>query len=313
MGNFSTGKRLGANNTARYRQKARWCYIMMTPQIIGFLVFTIIPIVWAISRSWFFYNGIETYTRFIGWENFRLLTKDKQYWQSLLTTIEFAFMKLPIEYPLALTIAVLLNKKIRGIGFFRTVYYMPYIISVSIRALIFANLFTFFGFINTFFTETIPLMSEPIDWFGTKFNALCVLVLCDVWGTFGLNVLYFLGALQNVPSDIYEAAEIDGAGKLRQFFSMTLPMIAPTLQIMLMLSIVGTLGSGEIMLVLTNGAPGGQTFSVNAYIFSHYAPGMDQTGINIGYGCALSLVTALIMTAITIGYTKFSKRLNNVF
>ncbi len=297
--------------TKRYKQKAKWCYILLTPAMIGFLVFTIIPLVWAISRSWFFYNGISTQTRFIGWENFRLLAGDKQYWQSVLTTIEFAVMKLPIEYPLALLVAVLLNQKIRGIGFFRTVYYMPYVISVSIRALIFASMFTYFGFINTVLTDA-SILKEPIDWFGTKMGAMWVIVLCDVWGTFGLNVLYFLGALQNVPEDIYEAAEIDGAGRLRKFFSMTLPMISPTLQIMLMLSIVGTLGAGELMLVLTNGAPGGQTFSVNAYIFSHYAPGINQSGINIGYGCSMSLVTALIMTAITIAYNTFSKRISYI-
>lgn len=287
-------------------------YIMLSPQIIGFLLFSIFPLIWAIRLSWFYYNGIEVQTRFVGWDNFITLMSDTSYWSSLANTFLFFVMKLPLEIPVAMFLAVLLSKKIKAAGFFRAMYYMPHVISVAITALVFTNMFSYFGFINGWL-QNLHITELPIEWFGTKFKAMFVLVLADTWRSFGVNVMYFMAAIQNVPEDVYEAAKIDGAGKLTTFFRITLPLIAPVMQVILMMSVIGTLGTNELVLVLTNGAPGGTTHTVKSYIFQNYAPGMADMNVNIGYGCAMSLVTGLILAAITLTYMKFSEKMKSIY
>ena len=298
------------HKTQRYIQKERMCYLLLSPQIIGFLVFSIVPMIWAISKSWTYYDLIDT--RYVGWENFKILFHDTSYWNSLLTTLRFAVMKIPLEIPLALILAVLLSRKIRGAGVFRAVYYLPYVLSTALVALVFSNLFNYFGVLNALL-QKIGIIELPIDWFATTASAMWVIVITDIWKTFGVNVLYFISALANVPEEVYESAKIDGANRVQTFFKITLPMIAPTFQIILMMSIIGTLGMSELVLVLTNGAPSGTTYTVNAYIFNNYSPGIAIPGVNIGYGCAMSLMTAIILSCITMGYMKFSSKLKQVY
>lgn len=287
-------------------------YIMLSPQLIGFALFTLFPTVWAIRLSWYFYNGISTQTRFIGMENFVNLIADKEYWAALGNTFIFALMKIPIELPIALLLAVLLNGKLRAAGFYRSMFYLPHIISTSIIALIFSNIFGYFGVVNGLL-QRLNLTSQSIEWFGTKWKAMSVIVTADIWKTFGVNVLYFLAALQNVPEDVYEACKIEGAGRFTVFFKITLPLIAPVLQVILMLSIIGTLNTNEMILVMTNGAPGGSTFTVMSYIFKNYAPGLADVGVNVGYGCSMSLVTGLILAAVTLSYMKYSSKMNDIY
>lgn len=294
----------------KYREKELMCYLLLSPQIIGFLVFSIIPMLWAISLSWTYYDTIKT--RFVGWENFILLFQDSNYWRSVVTTLQFAIMKIPVELPLALILAVLLSRKIKGAGIYRAVYYLPHVISTALVALVFSNIFSYFGVVNALLQKT-GLMALPVDWFGEKLSAMWVIVVADIWKTFGVNVLYFIAALANIPEDVYESARLDGASKVQTFFRITLPMIAPTLQIIVMLSLIGTLGTSEMILVLTNGAPGGLTYTVNAYIFNNYAPGIATGTVNVGYGCAMSLVTGLMLSMITLVYMKLSAGAKEVY
>ena len=135
----------------RFGSPKKWklsfkCYAMLLTQIIGFFVFTLYPLLWAAHKAWHYYDGIGANTRFIGWENFiRIFTEDATYWSTWISTFKFALMKMPIELPLALFLAVLLNKKLKGSGFYRTMYFMPCVISVAIIGLIFGNMFDYFG------------------------------------------------------------------------------------------------------------------------------------------------------------------------
>lgn len=295
--------RLGRN----YRQKERACYVMLAPQIIGFLVFSIVPMLWAISLSCYNYNMIRM--RFTGLENFKILLTDKAYWTALGNTFLYAIMKIPVELPLALILAVVLSKIKKGAGIYRAVYYLPHVVSIALVALVFSNLFGVFGVINSALVKA-GFNMLGYNWFKTKLSSMSVVVIADIWMSFGVNVLYFIAALANIPEDVYESAELDGATAFQTFFRITIPMIAPTLQIILMLSIIGTLGINEIIIVMTNGAPGGSTYSVQSYIFQNYAPGIANGNINVGYGCAMSLVTGLILASVTGVYMKLSSKIS---
>ena len=294
------------------RKEELICYSLILPQIIGFLVFTLYPILWTAKYSWFSYNGIASETRCVGWQNFiDLFTRDPLYWKTWLTTLEYTLIKIPLELPVTLFIAILLNKQIRGKGFYRAAYFMPTMVSGAIIAVIFTNMFSFQGLFNNWLLKA---GINPIDWFGDKkLSALFVMALASSWNTFGTNVLYFIAALSNVPNDVYEAANIDGAGRLRIFFSVTLPMIAPVVSTILLLSLNGTLHTNDFVLMMTGGAPRGETFTVMSYITDSFVPGFADTGANIGYGSCMSLVTSILMVAFAFGYTRLKNKLDNVY
>lgn len=289
------------------------CYLLLLLPLTGFFVFQIYPILWSISKSFFYYDQVPSNTRFVGLENFiDIFASNAKYWRSWLTTLEFTLYKLPFEVPLALVLALLLSKKVKGSSLFRTVFFMPTVISVALSSVIFTNLFQYFGFFNDFFMK-LGLIHEPIDWFASKGTAMFVLVMGSVWANFGINVLYFSAALTNVPDDLYEAAELDGANALRKFWSITLPMIAPVFQTILLLAINGTLHVGEYVLVMTNGAPAGTTHTVGSFMLANYVPGFASGDINIGYGCAIAFVNSAIYGAVAIGYMKLSARMQDVY
>ena len=289
------------------------CYLLIGLQIIGFFVFTIYPILWAAAKSWFFYDGIDANTIFVGWDNFKtIFTKDYIYWNTWLTTFKFTVYKTFLEIPIALLLATLISKGLKGSNFFRSMFYLPNIISVAIIGVVFSNLFDYFGVMNNILLK-LGFIDQPIDWFANTGTSLAVLVIGSAWQTFGINVLYFCAAINNVPNVMYEAAEIDGAGPIRQFFSITLPMIAPVFSTLMLLSINGTLHTSSYILVMTNGAPAGTTFTVGAYLVNKFVPGFAEGVVNIGYGCALSLVTSAIYSIIAVIYMKSTKKLKNLY
>ncbi len=307
-----------AKNTVGKAKKKYWgsaqarhdfsAYLLISPMLIGFFVFTLYPILWVIHLAWYHYTGIPSQTSFTGWENFiRLFTVDTTYWRALLNTFLLVICKLPIELPLALTLGILLNKKIYGSNFFRIMYYMPSVISMSIIGIIFSNMFGYFGYINGLFTK-LGMMDMPIEWFSQKSTAMVVIIIASVWNSFGINVLYFLSALQNVPPELYESAAVDGAGKWQQFKNVTMPMIFPVLRIIILMAINGTMQTSEFILMLTNGAPGGKTDVLMTHLLKNVTPGFVSSGANLGYGSAMACITAIILACVSMIYMKLSKK-----
>lgn len=293
-------------------QRIMWSYIMLSPLIFGFLVFTIYPLLWAVRLSFFSYDGIPSHTFFTGITNYvNAFTADKTFWKVMLNSFIIMGMKLPVEMVLALVMAILLNKNIKGRSFFRGAYYMPTIISSAIVGLVFTNLFGYFGMINKYLMN-IHLIKEPIDWFAKKNTSMITIVVASMWGTLGVNMLYFLSALQNIPKELYESADLDGANTIQVFLNITLPAIAPVAQIIVMLGIVGSLHMSDLIIVLTGGAPSGQTHTVMSYIVSRFVPAFSTESVNIGYGCALSIITAAVFAVFTMIYMKISKKSNSL-
>ena len=288
------------------------CYLLISLQIIGFFVFTIYPIIWAVMKSWYYYTGVASETSFVGWQNFITAFQDAKYWSSWIFTFKFTLYKICIEIPIALILATLITKGRKGSNFFRSMFYLPNIISVAIVGVMLSNLFDYFGIMNKILTQ-VGIISSPIDWFANSSTAMTVLVAGSTWSSFGINILYFCAALNNVPNSMYEAADIDGAGIFTKFFKITLPMIAPVASTVLLLAINGTLHIGEYILVTTNGGPAGTTYSVGAYLINSFVPGFAGASANIGYGCALSVITSVIYSIIAVLYTKATAKLQNIY
>ena len=205
-----------------------------------------------------------------------------------------------------------INRKLKGKGFFRTMYYMPCIIGAAIIGVMLTNLFDYFGFINAVLMK-FGLIKEPIGWFSETKTAMMALVIGSVWNSFGINVLYFMAAMSNIPESLYESADLDGASGWVRFWKITLPMMAPVLQVILLLSINGTVHTCDYILTTTNGGPGGSTYTVMAYQVGKFVPGFADAVVNIGYGCAMAIVTSMIMVIVATIYLKLSKKMQSVY
>ena len=289
-------------------QESWKCYLLLAPQIIGFLVFSIYPIIWAARYSFYYYDGVSINTKFTGWDNFIRIFADSTYWNTWLTTLKFAVLKLPIELVLAMSLALALSgRRTKFANVFRSIYFIPHIISVAIVALVFSNLFEPFGFINSWLIK-LNLIDEPIEFLRTVGGGFVMMITVDVWLNFGVNTLYFVAALSNVDKDIYEAADLDGCVGLKRFFMITLPLIMPVVQIVCLLAVKGVLSTGMTVYLLTGGAPGGMTHTVQSYILEQYVPGFAAGLPNLGYGSAMCIITSIITALISFIYMKLSDR-----
>ena len=234
----TTKKRVKHKYGKNYLEREREAYAMIILQLIGFVVFSIYPILWVFQKSFYDYDGVTQ--TFIGLENFvRAFTRDVSYWRSLINTFIIAYGKLIIELPLALLVALLLtNKLIKGKKFFSIGFYLPNVIGVAPSCMIFAFLFaTVNGVVNNALMK-IGVTSEPIAWFSTRWGATAVIAIRSIWGGFAANVLYFMAGVSNISEDVMEASRIDGANKVQQFFKITLPMLLPIVKIILLLAMV---------------------------------------------------------------------------
>ena len=294
------------------KNEVRTCYLMLALPIIGLLVFTLYPILWTGYISFFSYTGVPSQTRFIGWENYiTMFTKNVGYWNAWRVNLEFMLFKTPIEMLLALITANFLVKNTKFSGVYRSIYFVPAIVSVAIVGLIFSNLFDYFGVINVMLKK-LHIIEQNIDWFTSKPTAMLALFVGSFWQAFGVTVLYFMAAISTVPKEVYESADIDGANKVTVLFRITLPMIAPVLQVVLLLSVTGLLQINEYILVMTNGAPAGSTYTIAAYITSKIVTGYGQVA-NIGYAAAMSIVTSILFCVVGLVFNMVSKKMQNIY
>ncbi|MEK8132302.1 sugar ABC transporter permease [Paenibacillus filicis] len=290
-------------------------YSFLIPSLLLTLVFGIYPIGWAVRYMFYDYKGYGT-ARFVGLDNLTQLMQDSTFWNSVVNTFIYAGGKLVLTIPLSLLLAVLLNRSFRGRNLLRAVIFMPTIISSAVIAVVFVTIFNSYNGILNQFLVKYHILPTGIDWLGAD-HAMLTTILIAVWGAIGNYMLLFIAGLQNIPQDIYESASLDGAGKVQQFRLITIPMLGPVLQMVIMLAIINALKGYESILVLTEGGPIGKTEVMFLYVYKQMFPTMmsgtsvpDQL---IGYGSAAGFVTALIVGGITIAYRLASRKLNKVY
>jgi ABC-type sugar transport system permease subunit len=283
--------------------------LMVAPSLLGFIILVYFPIVYILQYALYNFNGYDK--SFAGLGNFvRLFARDKDYWASLGTTFILAFGKLVVEIPLALSLAVLLSRPIRGAGFFRVILFLPAIISTAIVGLIFSLMFGAFDGIVNVMLKDLHLIREHINWFGNKWTALVMLGSASVWQNVGVNMIFFMVALQQIPKELYECSALDGVPPLRVFWSITLPLIGKMFQIILLMAIIGSLKVADLVLASTNGQPGGATEVVMTYVFKYFF-GYSGRAIQIGYASSMSVITGIILAIVSVVYLKATKKMQD--
>lgn len=273
--------------------------LYLLPWLIGFSLFVVYPFAMSFVYSLTDYTMLNE-AGFIGLENYkRLFFHDPIFITSLLATVKFVVFTVPLKLSFALLIAYIMNSKLKGIGFFRTAYYIPSILGSNVAiAVLWQFLFKADGFVNLFLTAAgFP----AVGWFSSPSGAMATIVILRVW-QFGSAMVIFLNALSEVPMELYEAASIDGGGKARQFISVTLPQLTPIIFFNLILQLVQAFQEFDGPFLVTKGNPMRSTYLLPMYIY-------DSTFkvFNMGYSSALSwvlFVLIMIFTAILFRSSK---------
>ncbi len=265
--------------------------LYVSPWIIGFIIFTIYPFLNSLYMSFTDFTMVKP-PSWIGLANYQELFKDQEFLDSLVATFKYAMLTVPAALIFALLIAVILNFRIKGINFFRTAYYIPSILGGNVAiAVIWKFLFTGDGLIN----QVLELVGlSPLEWMSNPNLAMLMVALLRVW-QFGSSMIIFLAALQNIPVELYEAAEVDGASKIRQFFSITLPLITPSLFFNLVMGMVGAFQEFNSAYLITSGGPLKATQFTSLLIYNY-----SFRFFRMGYASAMSWILFLIIMFLTI-------------
>ena len=282
--------RRGKSAMAREANMTGWLFV--SPMVLGFALLLIAPLVMAFSMSFTDWPLLGE-AKFIGLDNYHALLVDSLFWKSLGNTFYFAAGLVPLNIALALSLALLLARNLPGMGIFRTAIFMPVVTSLIVWSIVWKYMFaTDSGFIN----QLLQLVGiQGPAWLYNPKLAMPAVIVTSVLKNVGLNMVLFITALQQVPSHLYEAAKIDGAGRAKTFFSVTVPMITPTIFLTTILTVIGSMKVFGQIYVMTHGGPGNSTKVLVYYIWEKAFRLFE-----FGYASALAFILFFIILIFTL-------------
>ena len=280
-------------------------WALAAPALAVIAIFFAVPVVMGLALS---LTDFDLYAladlstlRFVGLDNYVRLLQTPLFWQALVNTLYFVAVGVPVSIGLSLGTALLLNARVaRWQGFFRTALFAPVVTTVVAVAVIWRYLLhTRYGLIN----QTLASIGiDPVDWLGDPDWSMPAIILFAAWKNFGYNMVILLAALQAIPRELYESARVDGAGSLRQFTDLTLPMLTPTLVMVGILTLAGYFQLFAEPYVMTQGGPLRSTVSV---LYFMYEEGFRWW--NLGYASAVAFLLFLIIFAVSAGLLRFDR------
>ena len=280
------GRRLALRNAV-----TGWSFIL--PNFIGFAVLTLVPVITLFYYAFTEWNVFGS-AKFTGLANFRQMVHDGSFWISFWNTFYYAGLHIPLTLAVSLGLALLLNRKLRGVAFFRTAAFFPYITSIVAIAVVWNMLFSpEYGPINQFL-RAIGI-AHPPGWTASASWSMPAVIIVGTWREMGYYMLLFLAGLQTIPVELYEAARMDGANAWQRFWKITLPMLRPTTFFVTIMLTIGSFKVFDLILVMTEGGPGQSTLVLSQYI---YKKGFQEN--QFGYASAVSIVLFAICILVTI-------------
>lgn len=277
-------------------------YAFVLPFLILFIIFTLYPIVqgfWISLHNW---ELVGTNIQFVGLNNYERLMSDKLFWSSLEHTIFFVILSGPVLVVVGLSFALMLNRKIRGMGIFRTLFYMPNILSVTVVGLIFARIFApdKRGLINAIL---ISIGADPIRWTLDINLAMPVIALTTLWWTVGFNTLVFLAGLQGIDENLYDAAKVDGANNWQVFRHITIPSLRRPMTFVTVLQVIASFQVFGQIDVMTQGGPSGATRTIVYYMYER-----SFQYWQLGYGSAMAFILFVILFVLSVVQLRIQER-----
>lgn len=282
-------------------------YSFIAPNLIGFCIFTLGPILFAFAlafMSWDGNNPIE----FVGLDNFLALKEDTRFKAAFINTIVYSVTTVPLTLGAALGLAIILNQKVKGRDIFRTIGFFPYVASLVAVAAVWNMIFSpGAGVVNVLLThlgvarENLPKWAADPDW------AMFTVVLFSVWKSMGYYMVIYLAGLQGIPSDLYEAGSIDGANALQKFWYITVPQLRPTTFFVVIMLTINCFKVYDLIYMITQGGPGTSTLVLVYHIYQT----AFVTGSNYGYASAISMVLFLMVLLVTVIQFKGERKYAN--
>ncbi len=280
-------------------REAIWAYVFLLPWILGFVIFLVGPMIASLYFSFTEYKVVKPPV-WLGLANYTRMLEDQLFYHSLRVTATYTVFSVPLGIVVGMALAVLLNQAVRLGGLFRTVFYLPSVISGVAVAIVFAWIFNFrFGILN-YFLSLVGIQGP--NWLGHPRWVLWAFVLMSLWGVGG-NTVIFLAALQGVPVQLHEAAQIDGASAWRRFWRITLPMVSPAILFVLIMGIIGTLQTFTQAYIMTGGGPANATLFYLLYLYKN-----AFNWFEMGYASALAWVLFAIILVLTLILMRSSAR-----
>ncbi|WP_433513621.1 carbohydrate ABC transporter permease [Nonomuraea sp. CA-143628] len=278
---------------AHKRREARTAYLFLAPWFLGLFVITVGPILASLYLSFTDFNMLET-AKWIGLDNYaKMFTEDTRFLTSLKVTTIYVVVSVPLQLAFALGLALALDRGLRGLSFYRSIYYLPSLLGGSVAiAILWRKIFGSDGLVNAVL-DVFGI--QGAGWVSDPDTALGTLILLHVW-TFGAPMVIFLAGLRQIPQSYYEAAQVDGAGKLRQFRSITLPLLTPIIFFNLVLEVIKSFQSFTQSFIVSSGT-GGPVDSTLFYTLYLYLKGFKS--YDMGYAAAMAWVLLLIIAGLT--------------
>lgn len=284
-----------------YQRQEEWsAYLFIIPAVASLAVFTFYPMISALIVSFQDFNLISSNSYFIGLDNYIELFKDRQFLDSLVHSFHFAIVVIPVQTAIALGLALLVQKTAWYSGLFRTMYFLPVIIAVGVASTVFRLLYNQdFGLLNGVLKwlglPTVSFLSDPSV-------AMYGVMILGMWKAAGFFMIIFLAGLANIPKDVYEAAQVDGATKAAIFLRITLPLLRKTTAFVVIITTIDAIKISGPIFILTNGGPAGSTTTATYFIVNQ---AFDQ--LRMGYATAAAMILFLIVLCISIFQMKFFK------
>jgi ABC-type sugar transport system permease subunit len=283
------------------RRRIRTAFTFLAPSLVGVVLFLVIPVILVIILSLAQWN-LLTPIKWVGFSNYANIFRFDGFGHSLIVTAYYVLLNIPVQTVVALGLALLLNNKLRGSAFVRVVAVLPFLATPVAMSVVW----------TWFFDPTNGIVNQLLAhvgitgpaWLSDSATAMPIVAFASIWQYAGYNMLFFLAGLQGIPPSLYEAASIDGAGKIAQFRRVTLPLLRPALLFVLVTGVIGSFQVFDTAFVLTDGGPGNATNVANLNIYN-----TAFQGFRIGEASAMSVILFLIILVVTVAqFTYFNRR-----
>jgi raffinose/stachyose/melibiose transport system permease protein len=291
-------------NNPRRLQDHLAIFLFLLPAFVIFLLFIIYPIFRAVYFSLFNWNGMGPATVFVGLNNFKQILTDHVFMKAVVNCLLIVILSLCIQLPLALMLAIMVGRDLPGRAFFRAIFFLPYVLSEVITAIIWMSMFSpdpERGFINALLV-LIPGVHAQ-NFLGDLNQVLACVFIVLSWKYFGLHMLLYMAGLQNIPKEIEEAAVIDGANRWQTIRNVTIPLLGSTIRTTILLSVLGSLTQFNLIWIMTRGGPVNASEVMSTYMY-RYA----FIRFQFGYGSAVALVMLAICLIFSIMYLRLARQ-----
>jgi len=290
-----------ASGPARRRRTALVGWSFILPNFVGFAALTLVPVVATLCLAFMQWNSYSA-PEWVGLDNFRRLWASETFWIALRNTAFYAAGHIPLTLAASLGFAVLLNRRLKGIGLFRTALFFPYITSLVAVAVVWNMLFSpDTGPVNQFL-HALGVHNTP-GWTTSTTWAMPAVIITSVWRDLGYYMVLYLAGLQTIPAELYEAAEVDGAGPWARFWRITVPSLRPTTFFVLIMLTISSFKVFDLIQIMTEGGPGRSTLVLSQVIFRE-----GITEGRFGYSSAIALVLFLIVLTVTVVQFRIQQR-----